>query len=325
MGGSVTIQFIYDAYHNNLAQTVTTEAITILGAMGATMQGAVMIYVLIIGKQMMFNAMSADIAVTKLVRAIIVVSLMSAANYQTFIATPITTTIPNFIANTVTNQQGMTAAQNWDALMNAVYHLGEQLHSQALGLAYIGERVTIWIFVLLAWIIILASFFIWAAANATVDLLVPLGAVLLPFYLFDATRSYVERWVGKIVSLFLVMTLTLMLAQIVVFQDASFLSRFSTNIAAAPPPAAFNFLPDTDNIGIGPTTAGSVAGATINVDSGIAMLGNAVVVFLFGLFLLAITTRIALHIGGSSGFSAAPAFNAMKRVTTTAVRSAIRG
>jgi TrbL/VirB6 plasmid conjugal transfer protein len=324
MGGSVTMQYLWTAYSTNLTQTVTTEATTILGQITATVQGAVMIYILILGKQMVGGSMTFDLALTRLIRAIIVVALLSAANYQTFIATPITTTIPNFVNTMITGQQGLAGAQGWDALMNQVYHLGEQLHSQAVGLVYIGERITIWLFVALAWIVIMISFMIWMLAGATADLLVPLGAIVIPFYLFDATRNYAERWVGKIVSLFLVMIITMMLGQIVVYQDGQFLSKYSNNIAAAPAAQGFNMTPDIDNMGLGPTTPGDVAGATINVDSGIATLGNAIVVFMFGMFLLTISSGIALFIGGSSGFSARPVFNAIGSAGGLVTRAAIR-
>jgi hypothetical protein len=321
MGGSVTLQFLWQAYNANLAQAVTTEATQILGAIAATAQGAVMLYVIILGKRLIFDNMSAGEGVTRLIRAVIVVSLLTAANYQTFVATPITTTIPNFINNMVNGQQGLTGAQGWDALINKVDNFSAQIHAQTVGIAYIADRVTVWIIGVLAKVVIVFCYFIYSLATATADLLVPIGAIIIPFYLFEATRSFAERWVGKIISLFLVMIITLMLGQIVVFQDAQFLQKYATNIGAAEPAGGFNMLPDNDNIGIGPTTAGGVAGATINVDSAIGTLGNALVVFLYGMFLMAISTGIALYIGGSSGFSAGPAFAAIARTLAVIARA----
>lgn len=322
MGGSVVMQFLFAAYNQNLAQAATTEAATIIRAIAATVNGAIIIYIFIIGKQMIGSALSFDLALTKLIRAVIVVALMTAANFQTYVATPITTTIPNFINNTITGQQGLTGAQGWDALINKVDNFVAQIHAQTVGIAYIADRMTVWVIGVLAKIVIVFCYFIYSLAAATADLLIPLGAILIPFYLFDWSRNYAERWVGKIISLFLVMILTLMLGQIVVYQDAQFLQKYSANIGAEPPAAGFNMTPDIDNMGLGPTTAGEVPGATINVDSSIGTLGNALVVFLYGMFLMAISTGIALYIGGSSGFSAAPAFNAIIR-TVTAVTGRI--
>lgn len=310
MGGSVICQFLYQAYITNLAQVVQGYPAAILGVVAATVNGAVFLYVIIIGKQLAFGGLSLDRSVTKLVRVAIVAALMTAANYQTFIATPITTTIPNLLSGVIPGQQGVAGAQAWDALINKIDNFNAVIHSQAVGFAYLADRAVASIFTGFAWVNIISCFMIWCLAGATADLLVPLGVIVIPFYLFDATRSFAERWIGKIIALFLVMAITLMLGQIVVYQDAQFLQKYANNIAAAPAAAGFNMGPDPDATGfMQPTTAGAVAGSTVNVDSAINTLGHACVVFLFGLFLMIISAAIALGIGGSSGFSAAPAFN----------------
>jgi hypothetical protein len=321
MGGSTAAQFLYDAYGQNLAQAVTTAAGTVLGAINATVQGVLMLYIIILGKRMMFNALSWNEGVTAMVRAIIVMFLMTAANYQTWVATPVTQTIPTFINNTVTGAQGLTGAQGWDALINQVHNFTANIRAQTVGLAYIADRVIIWATGGMAEIVIFCCVFIWMLANATADFLVPLGGFVVPFYLFDTTRSFAERWFGKIVALFLVMAATLMLGQIVVYQDAQYMQKFAANIAARPADNGFNMNPDVQNPGaFQPTTAGEPAGGTVNVDSAIDTLGNVTGVFVFGLFLMVIVSGIALYIGGASGFSAAPAFNMAMAATRVLVR-----
>ena len=66
-------------------------------------------------------------------------------------------------------------------------------------------------------------------------------------------------------------------------------------------------------------TPGGQAGATINDDSAIDTLGDALLVDLFGLFLMSILVGVGLGIGGSSGFSVAPALNAVTRVGKTVI------
>src|ERR1700733_3754700 len=140
MGGSVIAQFLYNAYITNLTQTVTNYATQMLGLVAATVNGAIMLYVLFVGKQLMFGELPAGVGASKMVRAAIVAAIMTAANYQTYVATPITTTLPNFIAGAVPGQHGVTGAQAWDALLNKVDNFDAQIHSQAVGLAYIGDR-----------------------------------------------------------------------------------------------------------------------------------------------------------------------------------------
>jgi type IV secretory pathway VirB6-like protein len=242
-GGSTVMQFLYQGYHTNLAQVVTGYATNLLAAIALTMNGAVMLYIIIFGHRMMFGNLTGGEAVTKASRLIVVAALMGAANYQTFIATPVTQTIPDFISNTITGANGVTGAQGFDALINQVQNFSAHARSQMIGFAYIGDRVATWALEGLAGLFLLICFVVWSLANATADILVPLGAILLPFYLFDATRSYAERWYGKIMSLFLVMIVMLMVGQIVVFQDAQYMQRFEMAIAAAPPDNGFNMNP----------------------------------------------------------------------------------
>lgn len=322
MNGSVSMQFLYAGYHNNLANVVTQYAAQIMGAVGATAQGAVMLYIIITGHRLMYGGLSWETGMGRIVRAIIVTALLSAANYQTFVGTPVTQTIPNWIANAVTGAQGLQGAQGFDALLNQIQHFSAQAREQMVGFIYIGDRVVIWLVGQMAEIVILGCFFIWSLATAAADILVPLGGVLIPFYLFDATRGFVERWYGKILALFVVNLLALMLGQIVVYEDAQYVQQFANAIAAAPPNPGF-VAPDpgAGELMFPPTTPGGAQSATINTDAAIDTLGNALLVFTYGLFLLAIVTGIGLYIGGASGFSAAPAFNLATRGLGRMVRA----
>ena len=302
MGGSTLFQTLWEAYQTNLAQSATTEAAQILGGIAVTVQGALLLYILILGKHMMFNALTFNAGVDRMIRAIIVMALMSAANYQTFVGTPITQTIPALAGNLVTGAHGLTGAQAWDALINQIRQTSEQTLAQAVGIAYISDRIVIWLVTTLQEITVAMCFFFWLLAYAAVDLLMPLGTVLIPFYLFDATRQFASGWYGKIVALFLVMMLTMMLGQIVVFQDAQYLQKFGVNIAARQPAAGFNINPDLENPGFAPTAGGGAGGATINIDSSISTIINAEVVMLFGLFLLAITSGRHLESAGLPAF-----------------------
>jgi len=61
-------------------------------------------------------------------------------------------------------------------------------------------------------------------------------------------------------------------------------------------------------LGEAPPAAG---GSTLNVNMSIAALWNIVLSYAFGLMLLFMTTAIALFIGHASGFTSAPAVNAV--------------
>lgn len=306
--GNIAMQFLWQAYHVNLAQVATQYATLILGRIAATVQGAVMLYIIFFARKMLFGAMSMDDAVGKAMRLLIVVFLMTAANYQTFIATPITETIPAFVNDTLTGGNGLQGAQGYDGLDAEIENFAAQARAQMTpAWFYIDDRIAIWFIKEQAEIILLLSFFIWSLAGAAADFMVPVGAIVLPFYLFDRTRSFAERWYGKVLALLLVMVIAMMLGQVTVYQDAQFVKQHLVAVAAV------QANPDLQLGNIPGATEGPMAiqapNATNNNDAMIDLFGKCTQVFLYGLVLLALVTSIGLYIGGAHGFSVAPAFN----------------
>ena len=322
MQGSVTAQFLWNGYHQNLAGVVTGYANQVLGAMAAVAQGAIMLYIIIFGYKMLVGGMVWQEGMSRIVRAIVVSALLGAANYQAFVATPITTTIPNFINNLIAAPQGLQGAQGYDALLNQINAFVEQALAQMVGFLYIGDRVVIWLIGQLAEIIVMGCFFIFSLATAAADILVPVGAVLIPFYLFDATRHFTERWVGKIIALFIVSLLSIVLSQVVVFEDAQYVRQFTQAIGTAPANPGFVQPPAIGGDGgVFGGVAGGEGGPTINTNGAISTLGSAALVFFYGLFLMTLVTGIGLYIGGASGFTAAPVFALPTRVLGRMLRA----
>lgn len=325
MNGSSTLQFLFEVYHTNLAASVSAVVGTVLVAVAGVIQSAVFIYVIIIGKKMMFNALSWDAGATKLVRAVIVLALLTATNYATFVSTPVSTTIPDFLSSAATGAIAITGAQGYDALVNQVDNYVASVLAQMLGVSYIADRIIVQWSGGCARFIILFSYFIWSLADSAKEVLLPIGGLVIPFYLFDATRCWTERWYGKIVALMLVMFVNLMLGQVVVYQNAQYMQKFATAVAARPPDNGFNMTPDLEFPGaFAPATPGGPAAATINTVSAIDTLFNINMVFLHGLFLMLICTGMALYIGGASGFSAAPALAAVSAVGARVIQSVRR-
>lgn len=245
---------------------------------------------------------------------------MTTAYYEQFIFQAATRTIPNAITNAVTGQIALSGAQGWDALNAATVTYAADVLKQANGVSYISERIVIWAAAGTARIILMISYFIWSAAMAVIDLLVALGPFLLPFYLFDKTRPFCERWYGKLIAMFIVLAVTLIVSQIVVIQNGQYIAQYATTIQRAAPAAPEAMFSGPDFINTDPTLMNQVAQGTGNVDQGINTLWNIVGVFAYGLFLMLVMTGIALYIGGASGFSAAPVFNAVMGVSNIARR-----
>ena len=179
-----------------------------------TVIGCLQLLVLITGTNLLYGKMDAGECARRIVTALVVSALMTPAVFNQYITTTLTQTIPNEITQAIVNgANGATGATGFDSLMNAITHSAAAARAQMPFPFYISERVGLWMAELAAKFFIACSFIVWALSALTVYFLVPLLAFLAPTFLFNATRSYGERWAGKMVALILAQTIALMVAR----------------------------------------------------------------------------------------------------------------
>lgn len=323
MNGTTLFQTLYATYHDHAVAVSGQQSGQILGAIIPWMHVALGIYVIVFGIGMMQGRVDGGEFMSRAARAIIVISLIRTANWNQFVVQFFTTTIPDGISNAVAGGGGVSlqGAQGFDGLANAVDNFTAQVLAQVPHWYQIAKQLTV---VLAGWFakgMIFLTFVVWLTAQAGIAFLIPLGALLSPLALFRATEGYFARWIAQLVSLELVGALSLMLAAFVVQADTSLVKAIGHPVPAAAanqnlqlnggdflmtgmdvpgaPPAALGAAPPGNN------------GSTLNADMSIATLWNLGLSYAFGALLLIILTRIALHIGSSHGFTAAPAINAV--------------
>src|ERR1700722_13966525 len=209
--GSTLAQFLWQGYSEALTQTTTQVVNSVLQTVVPWVQAAMGLYVILRGKKMLTNATSFDVEVTAVVRAAMVVFFLTPANFNQYITTTATQTIPNAVASAVNGQNNLAGAQGFDALLNQITKFGAQIDAQAVGIEHIAERIAVWFAQGTAGFMVLACLFVWMLAQAAIAFIVPIGAFVLPFYLFDATRGFAMRWVGKLIARFLVLAVSLVL------------------------------------------------------------------------------------------------------------------
>ena len=172
---------------------------------------------------------------------------------------------------------------------------------------------------------VMCCLFVWILAQAAIAFVVPIGALVISFYLFNAVREFTMRWVGKLIALFLVLAVSLMLGKFVVNLDAQYMQQFAKSVASQSADSGFSMnAGDVNFTSFGEGLAGPAVGGTpgqtqqqtANVAASINALWNVALVCAFGAFVLAIMVGMALYIGGSSGFSAAPAANFVMTAAT---------
>jgi len=332
MNGTSLYQVLYAQYHTQGVQLAAQQSHAFLTAMTSTVHAMVGLWVLLLGYGLIMGRVDMGEGFGRLIRALIVVALMTPAHFDTLLQW-ITTDIPEQLSGAVVNGgggAGVGGAAGFDGLSNYIDSFSARIYAQATGFLYIGDRVMTLIANFIAKSFIFITFCVWLAANSSLLFLAPLGALLAPGILFRATEGYFARWLGKCISLELVAVLALMLATFVVKSDGEFVQKLgNTAAASAATPtlslnagSAANFtgfdVPGGAPVALGAPQPGG-GGSTLNVPMSIAALFNLALSFAVGAMLLVLLTGIALFIGGSHGFSAGPAINA---VTTSASMAA---
>lgn len=265
-------QFIYDGYNNNL----------MLGVNNATAQALSMVAGLL---QILMTFFIAGFAIAVLVgkaswrqvgwfifKAFCVIAILTPAHFNSWIRDTFTTELPNWTAQIVglgVTTNGMAGV--FDNVYGAMVNMLAAIRTQASGIFYIGTRVEIALASLIGFIALLASFVIWFIARVVTALIIPLGPFLLVGYLWESTRGFADRWIGKLVGLALLTLLVHILLGVIVTMDQSYMQ--------------------------------TMAGAGNDVDVMVQTLWNLVMVFIVGAFMMVILPGIAAYIGGSVGFS----------------------
>lgn len=71
MNGSTVAQFLFNSYNDSITQAVAQHIPTSVAAVAPWLQAALMLYVIVLGYSMMFNALAWNAGVTRVTRALI--------------------------------------------------------------------------------------------------------------------------------------------------------------------------------------------------------------------------------------------------------------
>jgi hypothetical protein len=334
MNGSATAQFLFQSYGADLAAIVPDMVATVLAISAGAMAAIAQIIVFMLAKRALYGNLAVDTAVTYMVRFGVISLLMVPATFNKYITTTATQTLPNRIASTINGNQGGTVAQAFDGELNAIDNLGAKLRAQAVGWSYMVERgiINVWVGWAKGWIYLTECIF--GIVNSVIPFMLPMGALLAPMMVFDTTNQWPMRWIGKMISLFLVMFLSIQLGAYIAKVDAKYLQQYGQMIQSTPAQpqfkmnagdslfASLGIVSEVGALGAGAADPTASATTTANVAAGISTLANIAWTMAYGFFVLTIVTGIAMFIGGAHGFSLAPIVAAGTSVARLALRRA---
>ncbi|WP_287988915.1 type IV secretion system protein [Acidiphilium sp.] len=221
-------QAIQWPFANGMAATVNAAMSMIQGPLTAL----VVVWIIVSGILVMRGDLSARAGVTRILNVSIVAGLlMSTTLYNEYIVYFFTNDLPNWLASGLLGVTGVQpSATQFDILWHgtnnllaAAYkkiHAYDFLYSVELGLMQVLVIVPIGL-----------TFLIYEVARIMMDLTVAIGPFMLLGYLFAATRGVADRWVGKLISLAILMLLVDIVLSLIIQGDMAYYSDTFSGIS----------------------------------------------------------------------------------------------
>ena len=291
-------QDISQAYDANLMIGVNAVINNGLAWARPQVRAGATLYVLITGYLVLVGRLDKSVLAGRIIRIVALAALLtSAATFNSYVRDLFLVTIPTTVGSALTGAPiAAGPAGQFDVIWNATARISADTIAQASGFSYIGERIAIRILDAATITPLVMIFLMWIVTRVVMGLVIALGPFLLGLYLFDATRPFVNRWVGKLVALTLVQVSAAVLMQLLI--------------------GGFNqYLRSVQNI----------AGA--GVDERIGALLQVSGFYWSGFFLMSGLSIVAYSIGGAAAMSFAPitqSAGAQLGNTATALTSAAR-
>nr|WP_254452812.1 type IV secretion system protein [Roseicella sp. DB1501] len=255
------------------------------------------LYVLITGYLVLTGRLDRNVLAGRIIRIVAVAALLtSAGTFNTLVRDLFLDTIPTSVGSALTGSSTSTgaAAAQFDAIWNATMRAAAGVLAEATGWTQVGERVAIRLLMAATFIPLVVIFLIWIVCRVVMGLVIALGPFLIGLWLFDATRPFVQRWVGKLVSLTLVQVSAAVLLQLLITGFTTYLRSVQNNMGAGLDEKIASFL--------------QVAGW-----------------YWCGLLLMAGLTTVAYSIGGGLATSVAPVTAGAAHYANAAAGGAGRG
>jgi type IV secretion system protein VirB6 len=194
-----------------------------LSAIQAPLSAAIVLWIIVSGVLVMRGDLDARRGITRVVSVSLVAGiLMSAGLYNTYVVTFFTSGLPDWLANTVLGVTGpQPSAHQFDALWNEAngFFLAAAKNMNFYNVLYSVELGILQDLVVFP---IGITFLIYETAKILMDVVVSIGPFLIAGYLFQATRGIVDRWIGKLIGLAILMLLVDIVLSIIINGDAAY-------------------------------------------------------------------------------------------------------
>lgn len=243
-----------------------------LSAVSGPLTAVVVIWIIVQGILVMRGDISARSGITKILRVVLVVSLLTSFSYfSTYIVDLFQNTLPNWAAGAITGSSGASTTPGmfdkvWNGSMAIAKAADAQLTpfniSGAVELALLEGGIGLCLII---------AFAVYEIGQIMLGVVIAVGPFVLAGYLFDATRGVAERWLGKLIGLS-ILTLLIAIALTIILQgDVTYIHT-------------------------------AAAQGALDVETSIAVLMQATLFYALGAVIIVLLPSIAAYIGGGISF-----------------------
>jgi type IV secretion system protein VirB6 len=229
---STFFQSSVSTFENLLNPAGNTAIASALTAMAGPLTTLLVIYVITTGILCSLGEFSARIAVSRILRAGFVSMLLTATYFNPYVRDLFITTLPAWFASLLSNSSTtISLPQQCDLIRSAMLHMAAAIY-QNTSWQDIDVRLEIETATMLGTAFLAVLVLVYELVRTFMVLTVCVAPFVIAGYLFDATKSFVEGWIGKAVGLTLLQLLVSITAQIVVNADSNMMKLAANNIGA---------------------------------------------------------------------------------------------
>ena len=217
-------QSIFDQVETPLLQQVNAISDSLLGAVAGPLRAAMVIYVALVGVMIITGRMNEPLRDTwgRLAKGAAIAAFLTAGTYNQFVRDFFLNGLPNDLTAAITGGAGTVNAGAFDVVWNKAFGGGLAIW-KTLSFTDFGFELIIAIYWLAALVATAFGFLVWMASHIILGLYVAVGPVLLATFLFPATRSLAERWVGSMLSMILLQVFVISLLVVLTGAENSLL------------------------------------------------------------------------------------------------------
>jgi type IV secretion system protein VirB6 len=160
------------------------------------------LHVVMQGILMSLGSVSLSSAIRACIRCVLVVAILQLPNYLFYVAQFFFTDLPNQLGAAVGGARtAIDSARQFDTLWDGVTHYRGYVLSLATGVFDTPKQLITYFDSGLMYVELWVMFVLWYITRVYMALTLCVGPFIILLFLWDATRGYVQRWIGMLLGL----------------------------------------------------------------------------------------------------------------------------